>query len=231
MTRSPIDRSLPRSGEFLQSASNPTPANTLPVGFTVTQGLFWFWSAQAALHQPGRSPRRGPRSHLRLDSASRVRFGKCQRPRKRGALYWPTGNHKRQRKPGNRSADAGTAARGGPATYSSTTTISADPRPDRCRAGTTCASRFAARPSAAESILRLECSPRAADRTSRSGSATAEGNTTSTRGRGDDRSPKHRSRQPQPAPGQPQPGPGNRGRGSRVPTLILHLSHRTRTHE
>ena len=35
-------------GEFLASASNPTPANTLPAGFTLTQGLFWFCRQAAA---------------------------------------------------------------------------------------------------------------------------------------------------------------------------------------
>ncbi len=37
-----LERSLVNAGDFVTSASNPTPAHTLPVSFSVTQELHWF---------------------------------------------------------------------------------------------------------------------------------------------------------------------------------------------
>lgn len=131
-----IDRSLPKVGQFLQSASNPTPASTLPVGFTVTQGLFWFCRQAAAGSAWTKIRDVDHVRTLRLDSTGTgVEFVVSVNGQENAEPY--TGQ------PAIINASASPATipptparvRGGPAPTPSTTTISADPRPDPMPSG------------------------------------------------------------------------------------------------
>jgi len=74
MTRSQSIDHCPRSESFLQSASNPTPANTLRSGFTVTQGLFLVLSSSSGCISLDEDPRRG---HVRT-LPTRLRGHRCR---------------------------------------------------------------------------------------------------------------------------------------------------------
>ena len=116
-------------GRFVASASNPTPANTLPAGFTLTQGLFWFCRQAPAASRWTRFADVDHVRTLRLDGSD-VQF-----------VVTVNGEENVQDYTGhpaiiNAQADPATIPptprrpRGGPAPTPSTTQISADTLPD-----------------------------------------------------------------------------------------------------
>jgi hypothetical protein len=217
-----IDRSLPKVGEFLTSASNPTPASTLPVGFTVTQGLFWFCRQAAAASAWTKIRDVDHVRTLRLDSTGTgVEFVVSVNGEENAEPY--TGQ------PAIINASASPATipptparvRGGPAPTPSTTTITADPRPDPMPSGH--ALRFSIQGAA------LGCTVNATTGLFTAGTATG---TVTVRVRDSARAntnfdevvvtianptPTPAPAQPQPGPGQPQPGPGQPGPGPGQP--------------
>lgn len=209
-----IDRSVPKVGEFLQSASNPTPANTLPAGFTVTQGLFWFCRQEAAASAWTKIRDVDHVRTVRLDSAGTgVEFVVSVNGLENVEPY--TGQ------PGIINASASPATipptparpRGGPAPTPSTTTISADPRPDPMPSGH--GLRFAIRGPA------LGCKVN-----STTGVFTAGTQTGTVTVRVSDRVRANTNFDevvvtiavPTPQPAQPQPGPGQPGPGQPSPS-------------
>jgi len=215
-----IDRSLPKVGEFLQSASNPTPANTLPVGFTVTQGLFWFCRQAAAASAWTNIRDVDHVRTLRLDSAGTgVEFVVSVNGLENVEPY--TGQ------PGIINASASPATipptparpRGGPAPTPSTTTISADPRPDPMPSGHNL--RFAIRGPALG--CRVNSTTGVFTAGTQTGTVTVRISDSVRANTNFDEVvvtiavPTPQPVQPQPTPGQPQPGPGQPGQGQPSP--------------
>jgi hypothetical protein len=215
-----IERTLPKVGDFLQSASNPTPANTLPAGFTVTQGLFWF-CRQAATGSAWTKIRDVDHVRtLRLDSAGTgVEFVVSVNGLENVEPY--TGE------PGIINATASPATipptparpRGGPAPTPSTTTISADPRPDPMPSGHNL--RFAIRGPALG--CRVNSTTGVFTAGTQTGTVTVRVSDSARANTNFDEVvvtiavPTPQPAQPQPGPGQPQPGPGQPGQGQPSP--------------
>jgi hypothetical protein len=206
-----IDRSLPKVGQFLQSASNPTPANTLPVGFTVTQGLFWFCRQAAAGSAWTKIRDVDHVRTLRLDSTGTgVEFVVSVNGLENAEPY--TGQPAIINASANPATIPPTPARvrGGPVPTPSTTTISADPRPDPMPSGHNL--RFAIRGPALG--CRVNSTTGVFTAGTQTGTVTVRVSDSVRANTNFDEVvvtiavPTPQPAPGQPAPGQPQPGPG-----------------------
>jgi hypothetical protein len=125
-----IGRGVINVGRFLTSASNPSPANTLPAGFTIVQGLHWFCSQAATGSRWTRFTTVNHVRTLRLNSSGTgVEFAVSVNGVENVDLY--TGHPAIVNARATIAAIPSTPAKigGKPAPTPSTTTITADSRP------------------------------------------------------------------------------------------------------
>jgi hypothetical protein len=219
-----IERAAVNVGQFLASASNPTPANTLPASFTLTQGLHWFCRQAAAAARWTKFADVDHVRTLRLDaSGTGVEFAVSANRMENVDSY--TGH------PAIINAQAAPAtipptparARGAPAPAPSTTVISADPRPDPLPRGHQL--RFAIRGNALGCTVNATTGLFTAG--TRTGSVTVRVRDSAAANPNFDEvvvmiaAPAAQPAPAQPAPGQPQPGPAqpapNPGSGATPP--------------